>query len=121
MDGDDDNDGVADGSDNASLNPDSCEDADGDGCDDCSQNGGSFAAGANNFPANDGPDADTDGICDSGDNCVNTANPTQADADNDGDGDACDACPNDANNDADGDSDALRRRGYLPHLPRSSG
>ncbi|MBK6830014.1 MAG: hypothetical protein IPG92_04355 [Flavobacteriales bacterium] len=103
VDGDDDNDGVADGSDNASLNPDSCEDADGDGCDDCSQNGGSFAAGANNFPANDGPDADTDGICDSGDNCVNDPNPTQANADADALGDACDACPNDANNDADGD------------------
>ncbi|MBK6831007.1 MAG: thrombospondin type 3 repeat-containing protein [Flavobacteriales bacterium] len=50
-DADDDNDGVLDGPDTADLNPDQCADADGDGCDDCSQNGGSFAAGANNFPS----------------------------------------------------------------------
>lgn len=49
------------------------------------------------------PDADSDGVPDSTDNCVNTANSDQADADNDGVGDVCDSCPNDALNDADGD------------------
>ncbi|MFH1770007.1 MAG: thrombospondin type 3 repeat-containing protein [archaeon] len=39
-------------------------------------------------PAN--PDADADGIFDCNDNCVNTANPDQADSDSDGTGDACD-------------------------------
>jgi hypothetical protein len=47
-------------------------------------------------------DADGDGICNPGrlspfctgsDNCPNTANATQADADGDGVGTACDACP----------------------------
>ncbi len=37
------------------------------------------------------------------DNCPLTANPDQADADSDGRGDACDSCPLDAANDADGD------------------
>ncbi|MDO6738981.1 collagen-binding domain-containing protein, partial [Wenyingzhuangia sp. 2_MG-2023] len=41
-------------------------------------------------------DADNDGITDDVDNCVNTANPNQEDADNDGIGDACD---DDADND----------------------
>ncbi|MGD8200746.1 PxKF domain-containing protein [Ornithinimicrobium sp. W1679] len=36
------------------------------------------------------PDADGDGVPDSSDNCVNVANPEQADADNDGLGDLCD-------------------------------
>ncbi|MBK6830024.1 MAG: hypothetical protein IPG92_04405 [Flavobacteriales bacterium] len=99
-DADDDNDGVLDGPDTADLNPDQCEDADGDGCDDCSQNGGSFAAGANNFPANDGTDTDGDGLCDSGDgdddndgvlDGPDTAdlNPDQCE---DADGDGCDDC-----------------------------
>jgi len=38
-------------------------------------------------------DVDADGVNDCIDNCVGTANPTQADADGDGEGDACDACP----------------------------
>ncbi len=101
---DDDNDGIADGSDNAPLDPTSCQDADGDGCDDCSVGVDGFGPLADNTPANDGPDTDGDGICNSGDNCVSLANNDQADADNDGQGDACDACPYDANNDIDGDA-----------------
>ncbi len=49
------------------------------------------------------PDTDGDGIADSADNCLNTPNPTQTNSDNDALGNACDACPNDGNNDADGD------------------
>jgi hypothetical protein len=48
-------------------------------------------------------DADSDGIIDPEDNCIDTPNPEQEDADNDGIGDACDACPDDADNDADAD------------------
>ncbi|GDX81801.1 hypothetical protein LBMAG42_36120 [Deltaproteobacteria bacterium] len=42
------------------------------------------------------PDADSDGITDSEDNCASTSNSTQTDSDGDGTGDACDS-------DADGD------------------
>jgi hypothetical protein len=42
-------------------------------------------------------DTDGDGICNTDDNCVNTANGNQIDADHDGVGDACDNCPNTAN------------------------
>lgn len=38
------------------------------------------------------PDADRDGIADSGDNCPMKANPDQLDSDGDGVGDACDNC-----------------------------
>lgn len=40
------------------------------------------------------PDGDGDGAPDSTDNCIDTANPDQADTDNDGLGDACDDEPN---------------------------
>ena len=53
-------------------------------------------------------DADGDGVPDSSDNCVNTANPAQQDADADGVGDACDNCSTVANADqADGDGDGV--------------
>jgi len=39
--------------------------------------------------ASDFPDTDGDGVLDNQDNCVNIANPSQADCDNDGIGDAC--------------------------------
>jgi hypothetical protein len=48
-------------------------------------------------------DVDGDGVPDTLDNCVGTANFGQEDSDGDGVGDACDVCPNDAANDADGD------------------
>ncbi len=45
-------------------------------------------------------DADGDGVADSGDNCVATANPDQADADGDGQGDVCES-PSDRPDNAD--------------------
>ncbi len=69
------------------------------------------------------PDADLDGIWDENDNCPNTPNPDQSDADGDGVGDACDPltdsdgdgvgdeednCPQDPNADqADADDDGV--------------
>jgi hypothetical protein len=45
------------------------------------------------------PDADSDGVPDSTDNCRVVANPSQSDIDGDGLGDACDNCPDVANAD----------------------
>lgn len=39
-------------------------------------------------------DTDSDGICNTDDNCPTTANPAQTDSDCDGVGNACDLCPN---------------------------
>jgi hypothetical protein len=50
-----------------------------------------------------GPDTDTDGWCDSQDNCPTVPNPSQSDGDGDGVGDACDTCLTDPYNDADED------------------
>jgi uncharacterized surface anchored protein len=47
-------------------------------------------------------DADGDGVSDDADNCVQTANADQADADGDGKGDLCDETPNGPDRDADG-------------------
>jgi hypothetical protein len=60
LDTDDDNDTVLDGEDSAPLDPSQCRDTDADTCDDC-------AVVQPPDPANDGPDADGDGICDAGD------------------------------------------------------
>ncbi|SYZ73626.1 exported hypothetical protein [Candidatus Zixiibacteriota bacterium] len=48
-------------------------------------------------------DRDNDGIPNTSDNCPDTYNPGQANADGDSYGDACDACPHDAQNDVDQD------------------
>ena len=64
---DDDNDGVEDTSDSDPLNPDLCEDLDGDGCDDCAVGTDGFGPLADNDPDNDGTDTDSDGACDVGD------------------------------------------------------
>ena len=58
------------------------QDADGDGVKNSSDA----------FPTNasESSDADSDGIGDNSDNCVNTANLDQTDTDGDGTGDACD-------------------------------
>ncbi|MFT5860865.1 MAG: hypothetical protein ACI865_002981, partial [Flavobacteriaceae bacterium] len=79
---DDDNDGVADGSDTAPLDPFVCADADADGCDDCAIGIDGFGPLADNTPANDGIDTDGDGLCDTGDpdidgdGCPNGSDPT---------------------------------------------
>ena len=78
---DDDNDGVFDGVDASSLDPTTCEDVDSDGCDDCSIGVDQFGPLADNTPANDGTDTDSDGPCDAGDNCVFDPNPSQTDTD----------------------------------------
>ncbi|NLE60683.1 MAG: hypothetical protein GX616_20245, partial [Planctomycetes bacterium] len=53
-----------------------------------------------NDPLND---VDGDGACGDVDNCPDTANANQANADGDSLGDVCDLCPNDPLNDVDGD------------------
>ena len=105
IDDDDDNDGVLDLEDLAPLDGFRCRDLDGDGCDDC---GTGFDA-----PESDGPDADGDGLCDSGD--LDDDNDSWSDADElscgsdplvassqpqdfDGDG-VCDPLDNDDDND----------------------
>ena len=93
---DDDNDGVLDGDDNAPLDPSSCQDLDGDGCDDCSATASTDFSVGNNFDIdNDGTDTDGDGICDSSD----------PDDDNDGVVDGSDAAPLDPSICQDLDSD----------------
>jgi MYXO-CTERM domain-containing protein len=54
-------------------------------------------------PGQEDGDADADGIVNAEDNCFETANPDQANADGDGLGDVCDPCPADALGDSDGD------------------
>jgi hypothetical protein len=109
-DDDDDDDTFFDSEDTAPLDPDLCADLDRDGCDDCSS--GDFD------PFADGPDADTDGLCDTddpdddNDGCTDGADaaPLQPSADDDLDfrGADCDSCPSVANTDqADADGDGV--------------
>jgi hypothetical protein len=69
-DSDDDNDGVPDLDDADPFDPDVCEDVDGDGCDDCAIGTDGLGPLPDNDPANDGPDADGDGICDAGEEAI---------------------------------------------------
>jgi len=85
---DDDGDGVPDKADADKDDPNACQDADKDGCDDCS-----VAAMAE--PNNDGTDTDGDGACDVGD----------PDDDGDGKGDGDDSAPLDPNVCSDDDYD----------------
>ncbi len=118
-DDDDDNDGVLDGADLSRLNPNVCRDLDGDTCDDCSVGTDGFGPLPDFDPANDGPDADMDGICNLGDTDTDGDGvPNGSDADpfdntvcSDTDGDGCDDCAsttfNPANDGTDTDSDGL--------------
>ena len=108
-DDDDDGDGVADKDDSAPLNRLACSDIDGDNCDDCSSGGFDVA--------NDGPDLDSDQLCDAGDDDMDgdgVANSADSDPENrfacsDKDLDGCDDCLNgnfnlaDDGTDTDGD------------------
>ena len=79
---DGDGDTVGDVCDDGPADPNSCRDLDTDGCDDCSS--------GTDDPANDGPDADVDGVCNGGDNCYGVPNPGQENHDGDAQGDGCD-------------------------------
>ncbi len=80
---DDDNDGVLDTNDLQPLDPFSCEDQDGDGCDDCAVGTDGFGPLPDNDPLADGTDTDSDGTCDL----------TDTDDDNDGVLDGGDVAP----------------------------
>ncbi|MBW2255040.1 MAG: thrombospondin type 3 repeat-containing protein [Deltaproteobacteria bacterium] len=123
---DDDGDGVLDEDDSDDDDRNVCRDSDGDTCDDCIDYSADDSTGETVDPSDDGPDGDSDGLCDAGDpcydpdedgygtsgydlsgctgsatvadNCPDIANPTQANADSDSLGDACDTCT-----DSDGD------------------
>ncbi|MDB2376865.1 putative Ig domain-containing protein, partial [Luminiphilus sp.] len=83
LDGDDDNDGVADGEDTDPLDPNACQDLDGDSADDCSVGTDGFGPLEDFDPSNDGLDTDGDGLADVGD----------PDDDNDLVDDGLDFCP----------------------------
>ena len=100
-DSDDDNDTVPDISDNAQFDASSCQDLDGDTCDDCSVtmsgvDGGSVGPDTQN----DGADNDSDGDCDAGDadddndgvDDVDDSNNFQSSICQDLDQDGCDDC-----------------------------
>ncbi|MCP3978743.1 MAG: hypothetical protein GY716_05355, partial [bacterium] len=108
---DDDNDGALDGDDSHPFDPLLCGDTDGDTCEDC--------IGGTSDPANDGPDVDSDGICDATDtdndndlvDDVDDNEPLNPNVCRDVDNDNCDDCTNGtddvANDGTDTDSDGL--------------
>ncbi len=65
--GDADQDGVTNTQDRDPVDPDVCEDADDDGCDDCAIGTDDEGPLPDNLPLDDGPDHDSDGICDASD------------------------------------------------------
>ncbi len=67
-------------------------DGEGDACDLCPLDAGTSICSAPNPN-----DTDNDGVLNPSDNCPNTPNADQADADADGKGDVCDPCPAEAN------------------------
>jgi large repetitive protein len=78
LDTDSDGDGVPDKDDTVRTDQDRCRDSDNDGCDDC-------AGGQGPDPAQDGPDANGDGICDAKDaDSDGVDNEDDLDIDNDG-------------------------------------
>lgn len=114
-DDDDDGDGIPDLSDICPLQfdpgqPDLDGDLVGDACDPCTDTDGdgigdlgNTPCGLDPFPDDPDNDADADGVGGDTDNCIQIANPDQADADLDGLGDACDPCAEDPDNDIDED------------------
>ncbi len=113
---DSDEDGFGNACDNCPVfvNPDQQDsDADGvgDACELQCQNNAGCAAGEQCIQGMCVGDADSDGVIDGSDNCVNVANANQVNSDGDEFGDACDNCPsisnsNQQNSDADTVGDA---------------
>ena len=108
QDGDDDEDGVADGPDNCNLVPNAAQsdadaDAAGNACDPDDDNDGLTDAQERSRGTNPlRRDTDSDGVADRADNCGAARNPRQRDADRDGRGNACDI-----DDDGDGIPDAI--------------
>lgn len=99
-DNDDDNDGVNDGDDSDPLDETACRDTDADSCDDCINTAADQSGGD---PDDDGPDANSDGICDLGEldgDGDGVLDPLDLDLDNDG-------VPNTDERDEDTDGDGL--------------
>ena len=133
VDPDDDNDGVLDGDDLDALDPASCQDLDGDMCDDCSVGTDGFGPLPDSNIADDGSDLDGDTLCDAGDDdddndgVADTIDPDALDPDTcgDSDGDMCDDCSvgtdnfgpladNDTSNDGpDDDADGICNAGDI--------